>query len=146
MFSDFMSSFKFSRTVNKIKKDAKNNPYSGYSSIISSCLESEAKGVFKNWPDTMKRQVNELYQFAIAEYEKTDVVQEQMRIHKQTEINTITLILGAVLVQAVACKDISVDDTLQDLDEIDNLCKKLVNLKLVPERFLDDEVELTTVA
>ena len=148
MFSRFMNQVKLAKTINKMKKMAKDGDNAtGYSAIIAACLEQETKGTFKAWPQYMKNSVNEFFQHGLTEFKKTEHIQELMREHNQTEISNFTLIVTAVCSQAIICKDMSIDETLEITDTgYQNMVKTLVNIKLLPERFLADEVNADSVA
>lgn len=146
MFKRFMDQAKLNNCISKHRKLAKTEPESGYSAIISACLEQEAKGTFKSWPEYMKKTINSFYVEALNEFSKTEVVQNEMTRQEITEINDCTLVATAVLVQAMICKDFSHDEIISDLENVDNLFKKLVNIKLLPERYLKDEIDFRTVA
>lgn len=146
MFARFMNQAKLNKLIKKQKQIALTEPDTGYSAIISACLEEEAKGTFRNWPDYMKKSINEFYQFAIQEFGKTDCVQKSLKTQNIAEANEITLVLTAVSVQALVCKDLSDEELRSITGDVNNLCKVFVNLKLLPERFLNDEVEVSSVA
>ncbi len=148
MFSRFMNQVKLNKTLNKQHKLAKQYPESGYSAIIGAILEQEATGTFSKWPVYMRNTLNEFYANILKEYEQTDIIQQSMKDNGHTTINEFTLIISAVSHQAMICKDLNKDEILSYIEnnDVDNLCKVFVNLKLLPTRFLNDNIESNIVA
>jgi|LakMenEpi03Aug12_release.lakeMendotaPanAssembly.Ray.scaffolds.fasta_scaffold250489_3 hypothetical protein len=143
MFSRFMNQVKLNKLINKQHKLAKQHPDSGYSAIIGAILEQEAKGTFIKWPVYMRNTLNEFYANILKEYEQTEIIQDSMKDNGHTKTNEFTLVISAVSQQAIICKDLNQQEILQYLEnnDVDNLCKVLVNMKLLPTRFLNDEIE-----
>jgi hypothetical protein len=148
MFSRFMNQVKLNKMISKQRKWAVSEPNSGYSAIIASLLENEAKGTFTKWPVYMRNTINEYYKDSLAQYKQTEIVKESIKMANKTDINEFTLVILAVSHQSVLSKDLpekEVRELIQDSNP-DNLCKVLVNLKLLPARFLNDNIESGVVA
>lgn len=148
MFSRFMNQVKLNKAINKQRKWAQVEPDTGYSAIIASLLESEAKGVFTNWPDYMRNTINEYYKDSITKYKQTQFMKKTLEMSNKTDCNEFSLVMTAVLQQAYLSKDLPYEEVVAMAKESnpDNMCKVLVNIKLLPARFLNDEIEEGVVA
>ncbi len=143
-----MNQVKLNKVISRQHKLAKQYPDTGYSAIIGAILEQEATGAFSKWPVYMRKTLNEFYVNILKEYEQTEIIQQSMKDNGHTTINEFTLIISAVSQQAMICKDLNKDEIVSFIDnnDVDNLCKVFVNLKLLPARFLNDEIESGIVA
>jgi hypothetical protein len=148
MFSRFMNQVKLNKTISKQRKWAEVEPNTGYSAVIASLLENEAKGVFNNWPDYMRNTINEYYRYNLAQYKQTEFMQKTLESSNKTDCNEFTLVLTAVMQQAYISKDLPYEEVVAMAQEAnpDNMCKVLVNIKLLPARFLNDDIESGVVA
>lgn len=140
MFSRFMNVAKVNKIINKHRKLAKSDPDTGYSAIISALLENEAKGTFKHYPEYLRNNINAFYIESINEFKQTETYNEAMRRSNFTETDDFTAIMTAVSIQAFICNDLSGEEIKSLTETDDNLIKVLVNMKLLPERFLADNV------
>jgi len=140
MFSRFMNVAKVNKIIAKHRKLAKSHPDTGYSAIISALLENEAKGTFKHYPEYLRKNINAFYVESINEFKQTEIYNEAMRRSSFTETNDYTAIMTAVSIQAFICNDLAGEEIKSLANQDDNLVKVLVNMKLLPERFLNDNV------
>jgi|APGre2960657404_1045060.scaffolds.fasta_scaffold03929_14 hypothetical protein len=146
MFSRFMNVVKINKIIAKQRKLAKSHPDTGYSAIISALLENEAKGTFKHYSEYMRKNVDAFYNECIEEMKKSDLFIEAMRNAGHTETNDFTVVITAVSMQAFMCNDLKDEEIRSLANDNDNLVKVLVNMKLLPERFLDINAKITYVA
>ena len=148
MFSRFMNVVKLNKVISKSHKEAKQNPHTGYSAIIAALLEGEANGTFNKWPVYMRNILNQHYIHILKEYEQTEIIQESMKKEGHATINEFTLIISAVTQQAMICQDLNTEEIFEyvRMNDVENLCKIFVNMKLLPARFLNDEIESGIVA
>ena len=139
MFKKYMDLAKINKIIAKQRKLAATND-SGYTAIISAMLEHEAKGTFKTYPEYTRKVVNDFFAENVYKLKNTqfwaDICASDGK--KPEDSKNGTVVLFAVISQAVYCKDFTLDDAKAYLTDIDNGIKVLVNMKLLPERCLND--------
>ena len=143
-----MNQVKLNKVISKQHKLAKQYPDTGYSAIIGAVLEQEATGTFSKWPVYMRNTINEYYRYNLAQYKQTEFMQKTLESSNKTDCNEFTLVLTAVMQQAYISKDLPYEEVVAMAQEAnpDNMCKVLVNIKLLPARFLNDDIESGVVA
>ena len=135
-----MDQAKLSKVIAKQRKLVESSGDNhNYSSIIASILEEEAKGTYNKWPSYMRDMINNFYREAIEKYKLSKAI--QMSIAQHPEINNLSVITAAVVHQAIICGELS----REDIPDFENNIKKLVNMKLLHERFLADAVEVDAI-
>lgn len=138
MFKKYMDLAKINKIIAKQRKLAKTHPDTGYSAIISAMLENEAKGTFKSYPEYTRKLVNNFFAENVQGYRKTEIFRSSCDNHDPMTVSNDTVIFIAVLTQAVICKDLTEQEARSYANDQDNIIKILVNMKLLPERCLND--------
>jgi len=130
---------KINKIIAKQRKLAKSSPETGYSAVLSGILENEAKGTFKSYPEYSRKLVNDFFAECVQGFRHT----EFFRKSNKDQGDDLTcandcVVYVAVLQQALICGDLTVEEAQLYNDDNDSLLKVLVNLKLLPERCLND--------
>jgi hypothetical protein len=134
------------KIIAKQRKMAEAEPYTGYSAIISGLLEEEAKGRMKHVPIYGRDMINNFYKDSIAKLRATKEWQDVVAKSNGND-NDETLVFSAVVLQATVCNDMTDDEFRQYFaGDINNCVKALVNLKLLPERWLSEQVDASNIA
>ncbi len=125
MFANIRSQFALKRAIAKCEKHA-HNDIIGSMGIIAAVLELEAKNTL---PENYKQPIYKLCE------KHTEIVRKWVVIEGHPEITFYKAQLDSVLIQAIKCNELEkaeVDDVT-----VENILKKLINLKLLPNRFMD---------
>lgn len=143
MFKKYMDLAKINKIIAKQRKLAESAPDTGYSAIISAMLENEAKGVFKNYPEYTRKLVNDFFVECCQKMRDTDLWVESTAKANQDAYDPMSssndnLVFCAVIMQAMLCGDLSHNDAKELIMNRENAIKVLVNMKLLPERCLND--------
>lgn len=145
MFKKYRDLAYLDKLINKHRKMCEQSPETGYSAVIAHMMHLEAEGVFKTYPAYTHNTVNNFFAECVNKFRQTNWIRTSaVQQNKQvSEISDETLVFSAVVAQAIFCKDMTED---QALDNLENTAKILVNMKLLPERALDDsELEIRVV-
>lgn len=133
MFKQIMSDFAFIRANDKIRKLSKQGVAQNIA-VIASLLEIQAKQWFSGRRSEI---VNDLLNECLSRYDK----QTENESYHCADFD----VMASACATAQASLEGDVDVGFLQLD-IDNKMKILVNLKLLPERFLDINWESSVVA
>jgi hypothetical protein len=138
MFKKFKQSYNLNKTIKSMRKFAESEPYTGYSAIISHLLAEEANNTFVNYPKYMKDAIHNFYEECMTKWQQCDDFKKTIGNANDLDValRRDNIEFSAALVQAVCCKNLSPDDV--KMHEPENLVKILVNMKLLPTRFLCD--------
>jgi hypothetical protein len=126
------------KIISKQRKVIATDPDTGYSAMISALLENEAKGTFKKYPEYTRNLVNNFFVECVQGFRQTEIFRLSLDDRDPLTVSNDTVVFTAVVQQAVICNDLSFVDALQYNNDEGNLVKVLVNLKLLPERCLND--------
>ena len=130
---------KINKIIAKQRKLAQSNPESGYSAILSGILENEAKGTFKSYPEYSRKLVNNFFAECVQGFRQTELFRESCKNQADyLACANDTVVLLAVLQQSIICGDLTVEEARLYNDDNASLVKVLVNIKLLPERCLND--------
>jgi hypothetical protein len=138
MFKKFMDLAQVNKIISKQRKVIATDPDTGYSAMISALLENEAKGTFKKYPEYTRNLVNNFFVECVQGFRQTEIFRLSLGDKDPVTVSNDTVVFTAVVQQAVICNDLSFVDALQYNNDEGNLVKVLVNLKLLPERCLND--------
>jgi hypothetical protein len=138
MFKKFMDLAQVNKIISKQRKVIATDPDTGYSAMISALLENEAKGTFKKYPEYTRNLVNNFFVECVQGFRQTEIFRLSLDDRDPLTVSNDTVVFTAVVQQAVICNDLSFVDALQYNNDEGNLVKVLVNLKLLPERCLND--------
>jgi hypothetical protein len=125
MFANIRSQFALKRAIAKCEKYA-HNDIVGSMGIIAAVLELEAKNIL---PENYKQPIYKLCD------KHTEIVRNWVVTEGNPAITFYKAQLDSVLVQAINSNELEraeIDDVT-----VENILKKLINLKLVPARFMD---------
>jgi len=137
MFKKFRDLAYLNKLIKRERKWCEEAPESAYSAMIAHMLELEAKGVFKAYPAYTHKTVNDFFVELVNKFRQTDWIRNSaaQQNKQMSEISDETLVMSAVFTQAIWSKDMTEDEALENTQ---NTVKVLVNMKLLPERALDD--------
>lgn len=137
MFKKFMELAEINKTISMQRKLAQSNPETGWSAMLSFLLENEAKGTFKNYPKYTRNLVNNFFVECVNNFRQTEIFRINCKNKDPMTVGNDYAVYVAVIMQAVMCQDLTKQEA-ERLDDNDNLIKVLVNLKLLPERCLNN--------
>lgn len=140
MFKKYMDLAKINKIIAKQRKLAQSSPDgAGYTAPISAMLENEALGTFKNYPEYTRKVVNNFFVECVTKLRQSEAYRTSYHFDENDPLDSNTnAIFCAVVTQAVICKDITLDDAKAYEEDPKNGIKVLVNMKLLPERCLND--------
>ena len=128
MFKQMMSDFAFNRVLEKSRKLSKQN-YVNNVSVIASLLETEAKQYFSG-----------VHAQKLRSFLTECVNRAKTQEHSTFDVNEVEEFMCVVY---ASVHSMSENDTDQDFykEDMNNQIKILVNLKLLPERFLEVKIQ-----
>jgi len=129
-FKQMMSDFAFNRFIEKTRKTAKSDPFSN-TAIIASLNEIIAKNYVAG---ARLVAVEKLLTDCIALFRKNCLAESDVRLHDVLDANDDNISFCCVQTHAIIEKDVAED--FHEDDILMNKIKVLVNLKLLPQRFL----------
>lgn len=140
MFKKYMDLAKINKIIAKQRKIAESNPDSGYSAIISAMLQNEAKGTYKSYPEYTRKVVNDFFAECVTKMRSTDIFRNSCIMDNKDpmEMSNDNVVICAVMLQAYICKDMTIEELKSHLNNMENAIKIFVNMKLLPERCLND--------
>lgn len=140
MFKKYMDLAKINKIIAKQRKLAEQYPDTGYSAIISAICENEAKGTFKSYPAYTHNVISNFFVEAVAKLRQAPSFQKICKENNMPveEVPDGSVVYIAVLAQAFLSGNLSEQEAQEYETDIDNGIKVLVNMKLLPERCLND--------
>lgn len=121
------------------------SPETGYSAVIAHMLALEAQGVFKAYPAYTHKTVNDFFVECVNKFKQTNWIRNSAAEMNKTvaDVKDETIVFSAVVSQAIWSGDMTQEEAF---DNLENTAKVLVNMKLLPERALDEsELEIRVV-
>jgi hypothetical protein len=134
-FKKIMSDFAFNRGMEKVRKASKTNHFNN-TACIASLNETLA---LKFYTGNRAKVTEQLLLECITLYKKQCAADADTRLHSAVDADNDYLSFICVGAHAMIEKDVGED--FMHLDDVTNKIKILVNLKLLPERFLDLDIQ-----